>query len=289
MRRHWTSRPPGPATLARAGPGVPWSGRTGAPVGVVVASVVGRSVGAWVGRRVRRGVGRAVAPSVGPTEASWVASDLDVPGVADPTAVRGVGVGDGPPRRPPNTIAAPARAATRTRPSPAATSHRAPLPPADATATGRGDPATVPTAGSSSCPQRWQNVLPGGLRSPHVRQGTPPMAGGGNAWGSGAWGSGAWGGGAWGGGAWGGDARGGDARGCGARGAGGRVVDPGSGTAGLSTGPVAPPSLAPADQPRYRPHCPQNSSPGWFWKAHSGHVMRSSKAPCSPCEYRLAV
>lgn len=125
-------------------------------VGAPVTSGVGVSVspGSAVGRRVGRAVGRVVGPSVEDVEGSSVTWVVGGATDGDPTAVRGVALGAGPSRTPPNTMAAPATAATTMSPTPAATIRR-PLPPDDAGPfTGRGVPATVPTAGSSSLPQR---------------------------------------------------------------------------------------------------------------------------------------
>jgi hypothetical protein len=125
-------------------------------------------------------------------------------------------------------------------------------------------------------------VRPGGLTRPHVRQLTPPIWGGGMTCGRGGRGVGPGVGYVPGGGI---AARtgGGGVAGIGVGGgAGGGAGAVGMGAVGVSATPpgtsAPPPS---ADQPRYRPHWPQNSSPGSFWKPHCGHVMRSTR-PAPP-------
>lgn len=162
-------------------------------VGSTVAADVGSSMGkgvassVWTGSSVGRGVRRGVrtGASVGPVVASRLGSSVAI-GVLLARAVMGVGLTALlPPSAPLRNSAAPATAAMRMTETPAMASRLPPLPDdaaavvAEGAVAGRGDPAMVPTAGSRRCPHRWQNVLPGGLTSPHVRQGWPPIAGGG--------------------------------------------------------------------------------------------------------------
>ena len=123
---------------------------SGASVGGSVASggcvsVASVARGVRVGRGVRSGVSTGCSRVVGPPVACPVGALLG-PGDMVARAVRGVALGDRPPRTPPSTMAPPATAAMTMRPGPAATRPRPA--PFFAAIAGRGAPATVPTAGS---------------------------------------------------------------------------------------------------------------------------------------------